>query len=347
MRKNMQYKAFGLEEFLSDEKFQDWVLKGSNNEFWTQWILENTNKHEIVEEAISILKSIRLNENRLPEEHIDLKWSQLKKEIERKQRQTLVVHRSPAKRKISLFKRNTTVKWAAVVSILLIAGVASYQYLFNESKPIAYVTTYGEKKEVVLPDGSVVKINANSKITLDANWNEDGNREVYLTYGEAFFKVQKTPLATNPKFVVHAKNLDIAVLGTAFNVNSRRERTTVALKEGVVNLNTREGDEKTMKPGEIVAFSEKDNILKNVYQDQYAYLSWLDNRIILDNTSLQQIALLIEDHFGKKVEINDKSLQHRVLAGTVSDGDINIVIRAIESSLNTKAIIKHDKIIFN
>ena len=341
----MSYELFELEEFLSDEKFQDWVLKGSDKEFWTQWMLDHANKRPVIDEATFILKNISLKKNKLPVEHIDVRWSQLKKEIHN--RQIMTADRSPVKKVVEIFNYKKWGRRAAVVSVLLLATIAGYQYLDNgDDQTILYTTGYGEKSQITLPDGSHVRMNANTEIAVPVNWN-NSVREVEVLYGEAFFEIKKTPLASNPKFVVHTNEMDIVVLGTAFNVNNRRNKTTVALTEGKVNLRTISNLEKVMNSGDIVSYIINEGSLINIEETQDFYLGWLDNSIILNNIPLGKVALLIEDHFGNEVEIHKESLKKRVLTGSVSDGDVNVVIKAIESSLNTKSTKVNNKIMFN
>lgn len=343
----MPYELFELEEFLSNEKFQDWVLKGSDKEFWTQWMLDHKDKRPVIDEATFILKNISLKKNKLPVEHIDVRWSQLKKEIHTHQMNTMHVDRPPIKKTKSIFDYRKWIKRAAAVSVLILAAIVGYQYFDLETnKTISYTTGYGEKSEITLPDGSHVRMNANTEIAVPANW-ENGIREVEILKGEAFFEIKKTPLATNPKFIVHTDEMDIVVLGTAFNVNNRRNKTTVALTEGKVNLRTATNLEKIMNPGDIIDYIINEGSLINVDESQDFYLGWLDNNIILNNISLEKVALLIENHFGKVVQINDESLRKRRLMGSVSDDDINIVIQAIESSLDTKSRKKDNKIMFD
>jgi len=339
----MSYAAFELEDFLSDAEFQDWVFQSTNDEFWNQWIADNGAKSKVVNEAILILKNVKFKRNSVPQDKILGSWLKLKQELSESTHKNLSVVRA-----ITSANSGAWLKRAAAVSILLLFSIVGYQYF---SRPVAdsliYTTAYGEKRDVVLPDGSVVRMNSNSKIIMSADWHESGEREVSLVYGEAYFRVEKTPLASHPKFVVHTQKMDIEVLGTTFNVNNRRNQTTVALREGKVNLNTINGVEKLMMPGDIVTYQVKEQFLLDIIADQDIHLSWLENIIILDDTPLKNIALFIEDHFGKKVVISNEALKRRILTGTVSDGDIDIVIKAIESSLNTKATIKGNKIMFN
>ena len=89
-------------------------------------------------------------------------------------------------------------------------------------------------------------------------WNDADGRQVWLE-GEAYFQVQKKP-STVEKFIVHTRQVDVEVLGTRFNVNTRRQRAVVSLEEGKVRLSVHGGDaavlEKKsamiMRPGQVV-----------------------------------------------------------------------------------------------
>jgi ferric-dicitrate binding protein FerR (iron transport regulator) len=102
-----------------------------------------------------------------------------------------------------------------------------------------------------------VLLNANSQLRTPARWPAGARREVWLE-GEAFFQVTKKGAAPGggtdgARFVVHTGQVDVAVLGTRFNVTNRRGQTTVTLNEGKVKLE--EGDldgAVIMEPGELV-----------------------------------------------------------------------------------------------
>src|ERR1700727_3570645 len=81
-------------------------------------------------------------------------------------------------------------------------------------------TGYGEIKNILLPDSSVVILNANSSMRIPQQWTESGGRQVWLE-GEAYFQVQKKP-STAQKFVVHTRQGDVEVLGPGFTANRGR-----------------------------------------------------------------------------------------------------------------------------
>jgi ferric-dicitrate binding protein FerR (iron transport regulator) len=95
------------------------------------------------------------------------------------------------------------------------------------------VAKRGSKTRTILPDGSTVWLNAGSSIQYEPGFNGP-LREVSLR-GEAFFDVVKMP---SRPFIVHAGDLRIRVLGTAFNVKSYDEDKTVetTLIRGLVQI---------------------------------------------------------------------------------------------------------------
>jgi transmembrane sensor len=127
-----------------------------------------------------------------------------------------------------------SMNWPAIlrVAAALIIGVSVLFYfsdtLFGPSEMV-YETGIGETREVVLPDQSVVTLNAKSSIAFSKdNWNEE--RTVTLE-GEAFFSVQK-----GEKFQVLTNSGTVTVLGTQFNIKDRNEFYEVICYEGKVQV---------------------------------------------------------------------------------------------------------------
>src|SRR5690606_21197340 len=73
----------------------------------------------------------------------------------------------------------------------------------------------GERRPVWLADSTVVWLNGESRLRYGSNYG-GRDRQVWLDYGEAFFDVR--PDAGKP-FTVHTGELEVNVLGTAFNVD--------------------------------------------------------------------------------------------------------------------------------
>jgi transmembrane sensor len=121
--------------------------------------------------------------------------------------------------------RNIRNHWIAVAaSMLLLFGIWKiwiHKPLFN------VVAEKGQHTEYKLPDGSLVSINADSKITFrKSTFNK--NRNLILE-GEAFFDVKK-----GESFVINTKLADIKVLGTSFNVTARENTFKVSCFTGKI-----------------------------------------------------------------------------------------------------------------
>ena len=120
-------------------------------------------------------------------------------------------------------------KWfvGIAASLLIMFGL----FKFSSSNSVIEETSYGEQRTVELLDGSEVILNSKSKITYDKkSWNQ--KRELRLV-GEAFFKVEK-----GEKFSVITSNGIVNVLGTEFNVISKKNYFDVICYEGKVSVDT-------------------------------------------------------------------------------------------------------------
>lgn len=91
----------------------------------------------------------------------------------------------------------------------------------------------GAKSKITFPDGSIVWLNAGSKVKYDSNFAK-ASRKVELT-GEGYFEVSKNK---ELPFVVSTGKLSVKVLGTKFNLKSYEEDSElkVTLKEGAVKV---------------------------------------------------------------------------------------------------------------
>ena len=136
-------------------------------------------------------------------------------------------------RKLPVHKPFPLKMWiAAAVSLTLMAfGWYVFQTEFRNPE-ILQVATNDNTKEAILPDGTKVFLNYNSKISYPENFNGD-LRSVSLK-GEAFFDVK--PDASHP-FVIDANGTEIRVLGTSFNVKAyKKELVRVDVKTGKVRV---------------------------------------------------------------------------------------------------------------
>ncbi len=85
-------------------------------------------------------------------------------------------------------------------------------------------------RQLTLSDGTVVQLNTGGEVIEQFTAAE---RRVLLSRGEAHFAVTKN---TARPFIVHAGNVDIRAVGTAFNVNLQSSAVDVLVTEGIVSV---------------------------------------------------------------------------------------------------------------
>jgi ferric-dicitrate binding protein FerR (iron transport regulator) len=210
-----------------------------------------------------------------------------------------------------------------------------------------YVTSYGMTKNILLEDGSEVTLNANSTLRVPKDLITNEVREVWLE-GEGFFSIAKRP--NYVRFLVHANNVNVEVLGTKFNVNNRRGNTEVVLSEGSVKL-TSDLQEKNnavlyMKPGDMVSLSQRDAIFKRKVVVPEKYSAWQSNKLVFEDTPLYEVAQKIEDYYGVQIVIQDKTIADRQLTGTLPNNDLGIVLKSLSASHNLSIQREENQIIF-
>lgn len=236
-------------------------------------------------------------------------------------------------------------KVAAALAGLLVLAMTGYRYYIKNSLA-THSTLYGEIARIILPDSSTVVLNGNSALRYPRDW-KDGPREVWIE-GEAFFSVKHTH--DDRKFIVHSsRQLDVEVLGTEFNVYDRTDLTRVVLNTGKVKLNIKKKDaaarEVDMRPGELVELHENLEYEKREV-DPGDYNSWINGRIVLDNTSFREIVILLEETYGLSVTVPDTVLYRERFSGTVPGDNAEALLRALALSFDLDIKAEGNQVIF-
>jgi ferric-dicitrate binding protein FerR (iron transport regulator) len=324
--KHKLYENYSVEDFATDPDFVQWVKRADpqDNEFWKAWLNKHPHKRVAVEEARALVLSMTFLPHPDAQEATQNIWERINA-TNRQQAEVPPVTLQPT--------RTAGLWWkaaAAITGVLLLAG--AWLYTSYSDKTVSYQTSFGETHKIVLPDSSVVTLNANSKLTL-GQW--EGDREVWLQ-GEAFFSVRKkkrAPGNADPvKFIVHTNTLDVNVLGTEFTVSERSD-TRVVLNTGKIALTL---PDKTimMKPGDMVEISGKKKQPVQRTVDPRVYSAWKDNEWILDGLSLEKIAQRIEETYGLKVVIKKNPDPNIEVTGVVPTDNLDTLLKALSAAFN-------------
>ncbi len=283
--------------------------------YWEAWAAAHPEHAEVVAAAKRMVTGIAFVPREISEQEIDQQWTQLQ------QRLSASVEPTDAPR----WRWN---RWAAVVgAFLAITGLLTWWAVISANQPLVYTTHYGETQSIVLPDGSHVTLNANSRLLYRPATADTPVRRASLT-GEAFFDVahQKGDSAT--AFLVYTPDLEVKVLGTEFNVNTRQGRTQVVLDDGSIELKLPQR-RALMQPGDMVEYQRETEQIRRSQVDTDLFVAWRDRRLKFDDTPLAEVAQLLEDNYGVRVYFADRRLRHKRVTGEISAQQLDIILKAL------------------
>ncbi|MBE7653164.1 FecR family protein [Tenacibaculum finnmarkense] len=203
-------------------------------------------------------------------------------------------------------------KYAAAAIILI--STSFFTYFITQPEQIYIATTYGEQKEVTLSDGSVVWLNASSKIS----YKENSPRTIRLE-GEAFFEVAKDK--EHPFTVETPDNVIVKALGTSFNIKSYKENnyyeTVLFTGKVAVSATNSEKNRIIMLPNDKIRILKKNkHVLKSVITNKRNTISWRDGKIQFKNKTFKEIATDFKNQYNLKFHFENEKVSNVKFTGT-------------------------------
>ncbi|MEO6730057.1 MAG: FecR domain-containing protein [Ferruginibacter sp.] len=351
----MKSDKMDIADLLADESFINYC-KGSSPEdvaFWENYIADNPDR--LVLAGYAKEQFVQLF-NALAEADKTEQVSRLKNRLNLMEPAT-VVKMDGFEKKKSNNGFLLVLKITAIASVLFIAFLFTTNY-FNTGKNKGTKTfraAYGERKNIQLPDGSDVTLNAGSKIEINENFGGT-TRDVYLE-GEAFFDVKHN--AKQP-FIVHTLAMDVKALGTAFNVKAylNEKITETSLLRGLVEVTLKESHNRTMLlyPNQKIKWEQPlaktvnthsskehngsssngtDSLLKKLIindEGEIKEVAWKENKLIFEDELFGDIAILLERWYGAKIEFKDDAIRNYRFTGMFEKEDLNTVLDLLKES---------------
>lgn len=256
---------------------------------------------------------------------------------------------------------------AACILAVIITGVLFLKQetaVADAGKDNIVSTKKGSKSYTVLPDGTQVWLNSDTKISYGKSFGS-GSREVTLT-GEAYFDVVKDP---SRPFIVHTSAMDIKVLGTAFNVSAYENDTytEATLIHGAVEVSLHKYQDKKvmLRPFEKVSVQ---NVLNTAVQKKLARApeeqvftlskinkaaldsgaaetQWVKNRLVFTDNTLEEIAARLARWYDVNITITDSALKQTRYSAGLDDVTLEQVMQSLKLtggfnySINNKNVI--------
>ena len=203
--------------------------------------------------------------------------------------------------------------WQAAAVLLLFMGFWGWDKIAGPGKTVAYkqvTNPKGALLKVVLPDSSVVVLNANSTLSYAADFTT--HRDLKLT-GEAFFDVVKDK--THP-FIIHATGgIQTKVLGTSFTVRSYDDlpETKVMVIRGRVQVQHGDTVLGILGANEQVVYNRLDGgSSHDVVADAAKQAGWTRGEWEYENMSLQELQTLLLNYYNVRLIARNAATQHLV-----------------------------------
>lgn len=219
------------------------------------------------------------------------------------------------------FPWKTFYRYAAAVAALVLVAFFSYRSgetnLKHSLTAIEVEAPLGSQSKLRLPDGTLVVLNAGSRIAYPQDFGVD-TRKVELE-GEGYFEVEHN---TEMPFYVSSANLRVKVLGTKFNFRDYPddEQAVVSLLEGKVALDNlmREEAEMTLLPDERIVLDKRAGQMKKESGHDRQVTDWMQGRLSFDETPLGEVAKILERSYDVRIHFAGDALKSYRFYGNFS-----------------------------
>lgn len=247
------------------------------------------------------------------------------------------IHAGVSRKKV-LWRRRVAVVAAVVVPLAILLAVyvrvhdrSRFEERFEMPQFVERVTPYGRTERVVLPDSTVVMLNAGSVLIYPERFCGQ-TREVHLS-GEASFRVRSD--ARHP-FIVRTADLRTEVLGTVFNVSAYADDsfTEVTLCEGRVRVGGRSSEEFTLRPGEQLCYDRQSRVYSRREVSADEIVSWEKGALVFQRDGIHAIIRALERRYGITIYLSSERydrdlLTLRIPAECTADEAIRLIAQLI------------------
>jgi len=278
----------------------------------------------------------RLLENWLDSNNLNDNWERLDKGARAKWLNSLLIQIENDTTSSARFNKwlneVSTVQWASIAAMVLICFAVIVKLTIFESKSFQQPLTSAEipieaNYKVILKDGSNVWVNSGATLRYCSNFNTK-TREVYLT-GEAYFDIKHQPAKP---FLVHTGKVDIAVLGTAFNIKSDvgSKKVIVTVKRGRVKVTEGKKFVVFLTPNQQIVCNTTNNHYSQTSVNASEAISWLEKDMTFNNITFGEAADLLQKRFKIKIQFKSAQIKNSLFSGTAPKGnDLDDILKVL------------------
>lgn len=216
---------------------------------------------------------------------------------------------------------------SAGVALTVALAFAALAWLNPVYKTERFATAIGERRTVLLGDGSQLLLDSGTRV--DVSWRLR-SREAGLQAGQVLFDVSS---AVYRPFVVSAGLTQVEVLGTLFNVRRLDDdKVRVTLARGRVQVAAAGNTPVSLRPGQQVD-AIGGQLLPVAKVDPARAMAWKEDRIVFEQTPLDEAVSLLRHYRKAAICLDDPSLAALKLSGVFDAHNVDRLLQLLPSIL--------------
>jgi transmembrane sensor len=242
---------------------------------------------------------------------------------------------------------------ASVLALVLVAGAAWFAFGAGSDWQ-TIETERGERREVALADGSVLRVGPETRLRVRLT---ELRRQVMLDHGATLFRVAKNP---RRPFTVEAHHTLVQAVGTAFGVEQRAQAVVVTVAEGKIAVlqehetagparnallsrpksATPQDDSSAIAPGDqsVILIAGQQIAVPRIGRiglihkvDSERELAWAVGRLVFQNDAISTVIEQFNRYNRVQIIVADESLARRTISGVFDASDPESFIAFIAS----------------
>lgn len=230
-------------------------------------------------------------------------------------------------KKRTWFRRIAVAVTTTAAVLCLVLGGISYLDYINEQQ-ISYLeasTSYGERKQVLLSDGTQLVLNSCSRVRYPDRFV--GNERKVELEGEGYFRVQRNE---KQPFIVNTRRFDVRVLGTCFDVKAY-------LSDEVVSVDVESGKVQVDMPEAMMRLQAKERVFINTISGEYnkrredrTVAVWRKGGLRFSSTPINDVAKELERVYNCRITFAPGQDFNNLISGEHDNKSLEAVLQSIE-----------------
>ncbi len=240
--------------------------------------------------------------------------------------------------------------FALVFACIFFSAAAYILNRYDQRVPRAKIeitARKGVRKEIKLPDGTIVHLNSDSRLSYDPDMLKNEHREVKLS-GEAYFRVAADE---SRAFITRTNRVEMRTFGSEFNIREHlgEDISEATVLKGSIELvlNTRPDQKFFLKPLEKFSLTnrtgkrstsannyvltiEQISPVKFGYAEHIYETSWAENNLVFQDESFDALLPRLERWYNVKIDLEDPAIRALRFTGIFNNENIVETLEAMK-----------------